>query len=96
MTHVPSDGSNSLFVKKKDSVVYVLDGNAHFTSVVEMLERLSANNITPTMIVVAIPNTITTRDLTYSKAKPSHPLVPKELASDSGGDKNFLSFIEKN
>lgn len=95
MVYVPNDGPNSLFVKKKYPVVYVLDGNAHFISVVGMLERFSGNNITPEMIVVAIPNTDRTRDLTHSKAKPNPPMVPEGLANASGGGKNFLSFIEK-
>jgi predicted alpha/beta superfamily hydrolase len=95
MIFVPNDGPNSLFVKKKYPVVYVLDGNAHFISVVGMLQRFSGNNITPEMIVVAIPNTDRTRDLTHSKAKPNPPMVPEGLANASGGGKNFLSFIEK-
>jgi predicted alpha/beta superfamily hydrolase len=95
MIHVPDDGPNSLFVKKKYPVVYVLDGDAHFTSVVGMLQRFSGNNITPEMIVVAIPNTNRTRDLTPSKAKPNLPMVPEGLANASGGGKDFLSFLEK-
>ena len=95
MIYVPNQGSNSLFIKKKYPVVYLLDGNAHFTSVVGMLQRFSGNNITPEMIVVAIPNTDRTRDLTHSKAKPNPPMVPEGLANASGGGKNFLSFIEK-
>ncbi|SDS25530.1 hypothetical protein SAMN04515667_1760 [Formosa sp. Hel1_31_208] len=94
MIYVPNEGPNPIFAKKKYPVVYLLDGDAHFTSVVGLIERFSGNNITPEMIVVAIPNTNRTRDLTSSKAEPNPPMVPEGLANASGGGKNFLSFIE--
>ena len=46
-------------------------------------------------MVVAIPNTNRTRDLTPTKAEPNPPMVPEGLSEQSGGGKNFLSFIEK-
>ena len=95
MIYVPNEGPNSIFVKKKYPVIYLLDGDAHFTSVVGIIQRFSSNNIIPEMIVVAIPNTRRTRDLTPSKAKPNLPMVSKRLADESGGGKTFLSFIEK-
>lgn len=94
MIYVPFDSSNS----KTYPVVYLLDGDAHFTSVVGMIEQLSqinGNTITPEMIVVAIPNTNRTRDLTPTKAEPNPPMAPKELVEQSGGGKNFLNFMEK-
>ena len=47
-------------------VVYLLDGDGHFASVVGMIQQMSqvnGNNVYPEMIVVAIPNTDRTRDL---------------------------------
>ncbi len=52
---------------KKFPVVYLLDGDAHFYSVMGMIQQLSSvngNNVCPEMIVVGIPNTDRTRDLT--------------------------------
>jgi len=91
MVYVPNDDSNS----KTYPVIYLLDGDAHFTSVVGMIEHLSSNAIIPQMMVVAIPNTNRTRDLSPTKAEPNPPMVSEALSEQSGGGKNFLSFIEK-
>ena len=91
MVYVPNGNSNS----ETYPVIYILDGDAHFTSVVGMTQHLSQNNIIPQMMVVAIPNTNRTRDLTPTKALPSPPMVPKDLSDQSGGGKNFLTFLEK-
>ncbi|WP_178988661.1 alpha/beta hydrolase-fold protein [Winogradskyella schleiferi] len=90
MIHVPNDGSNS----KTFPVVYLLDGGDHFTSVVGMIEHLSNNSLIPKMMVVAIPNTNRTRDLTPTKAEINPPMVPKGISEQSGGGKNFLNFME--
>src|SRR3954465_10697511 len=45
-------------------VVYLLDGDGHFPSVVGLIQQLSqvnGNNVYPEMIVVGIPNTDRTR-----------------------------------
>ena len=62
--HVPDGAANS---KERLPVVYVLDGDGHFSSVVGMIQQLSTvngNMMCPKMIVVGIPNTDRTRDLT--------------------------------
>lgn len=91
--HVPN-GAN-----QKYPVVYVLDGDSHFSSVVGMIQQLSTingNMMCPKMIVVGIPNTDRTRDLT-----PTHidadPFVPADSTfyKTSGGSENFIAFIEK-
>lgn len=65
---------------RKYPVLYVLDGDAHFCSVVGMVQQLSqANNLIPEMIVVGLPNTNRTRDLVPSSRK----------------DSNFISFLEQ-
>ena len=87
--HVPNSDPNSLFSKERYPVVYLLDGDAHFSSVVGMIEQLSnvnGNTVFPKMIVVGIPNTDRSRDLTPIK----DPISPS-----SGGGEQFLSFIEK-
>ncbi len=91
--HVP-DGVN-----QKYPVVYVLDGEGHFSSVVGMMQQLSSvngNTMCPQMIVVGIKNTDRTRDLTptHVDADPSM-MLDSIFAKTSGGGENFIAFIEK-
>jgi len=98
--HVPNNNSpDGIFAKQRYPVIYLLDGwGPNFsvvTSIVEQLGGGSGNLAFPKMIVVGIPNTDRTRDLT-----PTHiALAPTGMdsmeASRSGGGKKFISFIEK-
>lgn len=95
--HIPGDNEDGVFLKKKYPVIYLLDGSAHFSSVVGMMQQLSSvngNTILPKMIVVGIINTNRTRDLTPTKGKPSE-MVNDNMIANSGGGENFMSFIEK-
>lgn len=92
--------ANAIFSQQKYPVVYLLDGNAHFASVVGMIQQLSqvnGNTVCPEMIVIGIPNTIRERDLTPTKTgddpflKQSSPI----RISEAGGGEAFMSFIEK-
>src|SRR6185369_3299172 len=79
-------------------VVYLLDGDAHFPSVVGLVQQLSqvnGNTVVPEMIVVAIPNTDRTRDLTPTHVSTDAPFMDSNFARTSGGGENFISFIEK-
>jgi uncharacterized protein len=90
--HVP-DGAN-----QKYPVVYVLDGDGHFSSVVGMIQQLSTingNTMCPKMIVVGIPNTDRTRDLTPTHIDADPPMMDSASAKTSGGGENFIAFIEK-
>ncbi len=90
--HVP-DGAN-----QKYPVVYVLDGDGHFSSVVGMTQQLSlinGNTMCPKMIVVGIPNTDRTRDLTPTHIDADPPFMDSASAKTSGGGENFIAFIEK-
>jgi uncharacterized protein len=90
--HVP-DGAN-----QKYPVVYVLDGDGHFSSVVGMIQQLSTvngNTMCPKMIVVGIPNTDRTRDLTPTHIEADPPMMDSASAKTSGGGENFIAFIEK-
>jgi predicted alpha/beta superfamily hydrolase len=92
--HLPENFSPA----KQYPVVYLLDGDAHFYSVVGMIHQLSSvngNTICPEMIVVGIPNTNRTRDLTPYKGDANDPFLPPEMLAISGGGENFVSFIEK-
>lgn len=92
--HVPDGGVNS---KERYPVVYVLDGDGHFSSVVGMIQQLSTggNNNCPKMIVVAIPNTDRTRDLTPTHIDADPPFMDSTFSKTSGGGENFIAFIEK-
>ncbi|KAB1159982.1 alpha/beta hydrolase [Tenacibaculum aiptasiae] len=82
---------NSASEKERYPVVYLLDGNSHFYSLVGILQHLSIiNTICPKMIVVGIVNTNRTRDLAPTKIDNS---LKKGHSDSSDGDK-FLSFIE--
>ena len=79
--HVPNMQPNS---GERFPVVYLLDGDAHFPSVVGMIQQLSTvngNTVVPQMIVVGIPNTNRMRDLT-----PSKDLSMNEPNMSGGGD----------
>ena len=92
--HVPDGSAN-----QKYPVVYLLDGDGHFSSVVGMIQQLSSingNTMCPKMIVVGIPNTDRTRDLTptHIDADPAM-MMDSAFAKTSGGGENFIAFMEK-
>ncbi|HTE00837.1 MAG TPA: alpha/beta hydrolase-fold protein [Mucilaginibacter sp.] len=79
------------FTKPQYPVLYVLDGDGYFTSLVTMIQHLglhNGNTIVPQMIIVGIPNTPghRTRDLTAIKGSQD---------PTSGGGENFTAFLEK-
>lgn len=78
-------------------VLYVLDGDAHFRSVAAMIEQLGQGGMSPLppMIVVAIPNTDRTRDLTPTHIDSDPPMMDTSFSKNTGGGENFAAFIEK-
>lgn len=69
-------------------VVYLLDGNSHFLPVSGVVQFLAGLGLAPQMIVVAIPNTDRTRDLTTpDRADTTHQFPT------AGGADRFLSFM---
>jgi uncharacterized protein len=93
--HVPHGYNKAKDSTRRYPVVYLLDGDGHFTSVVGMIERLSeasGNDICPDMIVVGITNTHRTLDLTPTADKTSPFLGPGDR---TGGGEKFLAFIGK-
>ncbi|MGK0317426.1 MAG: putative alpha/beta superfamily hydrolase [Saprospiraceae bacterium] len=75
--------------EKRFLALYLLDRTAHFYSATGMLHQLSIANeytLTHEMIVVAIPTSNKTRDLTPSAIS---------YMRNSGGAENFTTFIEK-
>lgn len=96
--HLPDENSpDGIFAKEHYPVIYLLDGwEQNFSVVTSMVELLSGgggNLAFPKMIVVGIPNTYRTRDLT-----PTHvaamPMMDSMEASTSGGGEKFISFIQ--
>jgi predicted alpha/beta superfamily hydrolase len=95
--YVPAMTNPGPFGIQHYPVVYLLDGEAHFFSVVGMIQQLShvnGNTNCPEMIVVGIQNTDRMRDLT-----PTHVDAEQNgdssFANTSGGGEKFIAFIEK-
>ncbi|WP_316805280.1 alpha/beta hydrolase-fold protein [Pedobacter nototheniae] len=79
----------TFFTKVSYPVLYVLDGDSHFMSLMAMINQLSVingNTSFPEMIIVGIPNTNgnRNRDLTPSKST---------TFQNSGGGENFTQFL---
>ncbi|MDP4265510.1 MAG: alpha/beta hydrolase-fold protein [Bacteroidota bacterium] len=97
MVYIPDGFSAADFARQRYPVVYLLDGEAHFISVVGMIQQLSEvnnNMVCPKMIVVGIPNIDRTKDLTPTHADAGPPYFYGS-SKTSGGGENFISFIEK-
>lgn len=96
--YVPNGEGSGIYSKQKYPVVYLLDGDAHFYSVVGMIHQLSSvngNTICPQMIVVGIPNTDRTRDLTPTHVDVDPPFMDSSFSKNTGGGEKFISFMEK-
>lgn len=94
--YVP-DG-NKLFAEQKYPVVYLLDGEGHFYSVMGLIQQLSevnGNMVLPRMILVGITNTDRTRDLTPTHVSTDAMIPDTNFLKTSGGGEKFISFIEK-
>jgi predicted alpha/beta superfamily hydrolase len=76
--------------KETYPVLYVLDGENHFRSTVAIVERLVGSGVCPPMIVVGIPNTNRTRDLTPTASEGN-----TDGLKNTGGGEKFISFLEK-
>lgn len=96
--YVPNGADDSTFAKKRYPVVYLLDGDGHFpslTGIIQQLSQVNGNTLLPQMIVVGIPNTHRTRDLTPTNTL--HGLDGKTDSSlkTSGGGEKFTNFIAR-
>jgi predicted alpha/beta superfamily hydrolase len=85
--------------KQRYPVLYLLDGDAHFQSASGVVQFMSSgingNCQTPEMIVVAIPNTNRTRDLTPTHTKIGYSEKEEAFLESSGGGDTFLEFIRE-
>jgi predicted alpha/beta superfamily hydrolase len=85
--------------KQRYPVLYLLDGDAHFQSASGVVQFMSSgingNSQIPEMIVVAIPNTDRTRDLTPTHSTRGIAGNEEAFLEPSGGGDNFLKFIRE-
>jgi predicted alpha/beta superfamily hydrolase len=96
--YVPDMNTGMQNSTQRFPVLYLLDGDAHFNSVVGMIQQLSQVNgdtIFPEMIVVAIPNTDRTRDLTPTHVESDLPMMDSGFSKSTGGGENFAAFLQK-
>ena len=96
--YVPNMNDGMQNPTQRYPVLYLLDGEGHFHSVVGMIQQLSqvnGNTIVPEMIVVGIPNTDRTRDLTPTKIESDLPMMDTNFSKNTGGTENFASFLQK-
>lgn len=76
-------------------VLYLLDGDAHLVHTRGTVDFLSRNGLMPDLIIVGIPNTQRTRDLTPTAGHFNNPDGTRQAVPGSGGGEAFLDFIEK-
>jgi uncharacterized protein len=74
-------------------VLYTTDGDAHIGHTSSTIEFLARNGRMSELIVVGIPNTDRTRDLSPTKPKNTGATGAPDLPTAGGAD-NFLKFIE--
>ncbi len=76
-------------------VLYLTDGDAHLTHTRGTMDFLAQNGLMPNVIIVAIPNTNRTRDLTPTRAFRPMPDGSRQEIPHSGGAGKLLDFFEK-
>lgn len=98
LVYTPPSYADTTYLPKRYPVLYLLDGDAHFHSVTGLVQILgtgvNATYVVPEMIVVAIPNTDRTRDLTPTHTDKDPDGKPQPGLKSSGGMANFLKFIQ--
>jgi len=98
LVYTPPSYDNSIYLPKKYPVLYLLDGEAHFHSVTGLLQYLSTgingNYVIPEMIVIGIPNTDRTRDLTPTHIDKGFDGKVQPFLRTSGGNDNFFKFLK--
>jgi len=84
-------------VQQRYPVIYLLDGNSFFSTVVALVQQFSEtdwNWVLPKMIVVGIPSTNRRRDLTPYHVEADPPFFDKEGGKPTGGGRNFVYFMQ--
>jgi predicted alpha/beta superfamily hydrolase len=98
IVYTPPGYAQSPYLPRAYPVLYLLDGDAHFHSVTGLLQFLgtgiNGTFVVPEMIVIAIPNTNRTRDLSPTAATVGPDGKPMPAFASGGGGPNFLKFIK--
>jgi len=99
LVYTPPSYGDSTYAAQRYPVLYLLDGDAHFHSVTGLVQILgtgvNGTYAVPEMMVVAIPNTDRTRDMTPTRVEKGFDGKPAPGLKTSGGMANFLGFITR-
>lgn len=88
LIHIPnSNGGSKIKDKGRYPVIYLLDGNDNFNSVVSITEHMEETSLAPPMIVVGIVHSNRMSELTTGS--------DEEFKGFVGKGENFMSFVEK-
>src|SRR5687767_8884483 len=94
LVYTPPSYSDTTYLPRRYPVLYLLDGDAHFHSVTGLIQILgtgvNGTFVLPEMIVVAIPNTNRSRDMTPTKVDRDIQGRPSPALASTGGMANFL------
>lgn len=93
--YLPPEYNDPDYGKASYPVIYLLDGDANFYTLVAIQKTFTRGmyNNMPECIIIGIPNTDRTRDMTPSKSLMKHN--GKDMFTNSGGGENFTSFLTK-
>lgn len=98
LVYLPPSYSDTINAPQRYPVLYLLDGDAHFHSVSGLIQILgtgiNATYAIPELIVVAIPNTDRTRDMTPTRVETGFDGKPSPFFKTSGGMGNFFTFLK--
>lgn len=98
LVYLPPSYRDTTYTPRRYPVLYLLDGDAHFHSVTGLIQILgtgvNGTFVVPEMIVVAIPNTDRTRDMTPTHVETGFDGKPSPFMRTSGGMDRFLAFIK--
>ena len=99
LVYTPPSYSDTTVTPQSYPVLYLLDGDAHFHSVSGLVQILgtgvNGTFAVPEMIVVAIPNTDRTRDLTPTHTTAGFDGEAAPEFENSGGNPAFFTFLQE-
>jgi uncharacterized protein len=98
LIYTPPSYDDTTTTLQRYPVLYLLDGEAHFHSVSGLVQILgtgiNGTFVIPEMIVVAIPNTDRSRDLTPTHTEAGYDGKPSPFFKTTGGMGNFFGFLK--
>ncbi|MDR0229174.1 MAG: alpha/beta hydrolase [Flavobacteriaceae bacterium] len=94
--YLPTSYLDTSISKQSYPVIYLLDGESNFNYLSAYVEKLSKGPYPsiPEAIIIGIPNTNRTRDLTPTKPIQMTTEQSQKIKGEMGGNINFFSFIE--